>query len=271
MSTTSYTQQLARNIFLRPELRRPSMQPVWHTLHRLALWGKNIGPAGSVEDSSEEWALAWAVNQSATDKPFVLFDAGANKGQYATQALALLGDRVQAHCFEPSPKTFAELSANLAGKTQVKLLNFGLSSQPGELKLYSHLGGSAEASLTKRDLSHWGIEQNIVETVALRTLDDYCQETVTTRIDFLKIDVEGHEIEVLRGASKMLGERRIRFVQFEFGSPDIESRTFFKDIFHFLNPNYRIYRIVYQGLVPIDAYSEFHETFATANFLAVAR
>jgi len=38
-----------------------------------------------------------------------------------------------------------------------------------------------------------------------------------------------------------------------------------------LNPNYRIFRIVYQGLVPIDAYSEFHETFATANFLAVVR
>lgn len=271
MSTTSYTQQLARNIFLRPALRRPSLQPVWDTLHRLALWGKNIGPAGSVEDSSEEWALRWAVDQSATERPFVLFDAGANKGQYATQALALLGNRVQAHCFEPSPRTYAELTANLAGQQQVTLLPFGLSSQPGELKLYSHLGGSAEASLTKRDLSHWGIEQNIVETVALRTLDDYCEQSGIPRIDFLKIDVEGHEIEVLRGSAKMLGERRIRFVQFEFGSPDIESRTFFKDIFHFLNPNYRIFRIVYQGLVPIDTYSEFHETFATANFFAVAR
>lgn len=118
MPATSYTQRLARNLFLRPELRRPSMQPVWDSLHRLALWGKNIGPAGSVVDSSEEWALAWAVNQSATDKPFVIFDAGANKGQYATQALALLGNRVQAHCFEPSPRTFAELSANLAGKNR---------------------------------------------------------------------------------------------------------------------------------------------------------
>ena len=271
MPTGSHTHQIARTILLRPALRRPVMQPVWDSLHRLALWGKNIGPAGYVNDSSEEWALQWCVDQLPTDKPFVLFDAGANKGQYATQALALLGDRVHAHCFEPSPRTFAELSANMAGKNQVKLLNFGLSSKPGELQLFSHLGGSAEASLAKRDLSHWGIEQNIAETVALRTLDDYCRETATTSIDFLKIDVEGHEIEVLRGASAMLNERRIRFVQFEFGSPDIESRTFFKDIFHFLNPNYRIYRIVYHGLSPIDAYSEFHETFATANFLAVVR
>jgi FkbM family methyltransferase len=247
------------------------MQPVWEKLHRLALWGKNIGPAGSVRFSGEEWALCWCVNSAPAGAPFVLFDAGANKGQYATHALAVLGNRVQAHCFEPSPKTFAELAANLAGRKQVKLLPFGLSSQPCELQLYSHPGGSAEASLTRRDLSHWGLEQSIVETVTLRTLDDYCRESGIQRIDFLKIDVEGHEIEVLRGGTQMLRTRRIRKIQFEFGSPDIESRTFFKDIFQLLNPHYRIHRIVYEGLVPIDAYSEFHETFATANFLAVAR
>lgn len=69
----------------------------------------------------------------------------------------------------------------MAGKKQAKQLLFGLSSQPGKLNLYSYPGGSAEASFAKRDLSHWGIEQNIVETVALRTLDGYCQESTTTR------------------------------------------------------------------------------------------
>ena len=75
----------------------------------------------------------------------------------------------------------------------------------------------------------------------------------------------------LRGAQNMIRNRRIRFIQFEFGAPDIESKTFFKDIFKFLSSDYRIHRVVYHGITPIDTYSEFHETFATANFLAVVR
>ncbi len=262
---------IARNVLLRPDFRRPLFQPVWNRVHRLALWGMNIGPAGRLADSGEEWALNWCAGQTDASQPFVLFDAGANNGHYAVDALRLLGSRLQLHCFEPSSKTFAKLNENLGTKPQARLLPFGLSDDACELKLYSHLGGSAEASLTKRDLSHWGIQQNIVETVELRRLDDYCAVQNIEKIDFLKLDVEGHELKALNGASRMISEKKIRFIQFEFGAPDIESRTFFKDIFHLLNKNFSICRIVYQGLTPIDTYSEFHETFATANFLAIAR
>lgn len=73
----------------------------------------------------------------------------------------------------------------------------------------------------------------------LKRLDDCCTEREIERIDFLKLDVEGHELKALNGASRMISEKRMR--------------------------------IVSQGLTPIDTYSEFLETFATANFLAIAR
>ena len=271
MLNSNAISDIARNVLLRPDFRRPLFQPVWNRVHRLALWGMNIGPAGRLADSGEEWALNWCAAQSDPSLPFVVFDAGANNGHYAEDAIQMLGDRLQLHCFEPSPRTFRKLTEKLGTKAQALLLPFGLSDESCQLKLYSHLGGSAEASLTQRDLSHWGIEQNIVETVELKRLDDYCTEQKIDSIDFLKLDVEGHELKALNGASRLISEKRIRFIQFEFGAPDIESRTFFKDIFYLLNKNYRIYRIVYQGLTPIDTYSEFHETFATANFLAIAR
>lgn len=271
MSISSQVNSAARAALLRPALRTPLFQPVWAKLNRLSLWGMNIGPAGAVDEGGEDWVLRWCASQAAADQPFVLMDGGANVGQYASHALAVIGQRLRIHCFEPSPRTFQGLSKNLGDCPGVKLMPFGLSDAEAECELYSHEGGDTEASLAKRDLSHWSIVQDRVEVVRLRRLDDVCREEKIPRIDLLKLDVEGHELAALRGAAQLLEQRRINSIQFEFGSPDIESRTYFKDLYKLLNPNYSIFRIVHNGLVPIHAYSEFHENFATTNFLAVAR
>jgi FkbM family methyltransferase len=262
---------LARTTFLRPTLRTPIFQPIWNNLHRLALWGMNIGPAGTVDEGGEDWALAWCANRSPMNQPFVVIDGGANVGQYASHAIRVLGERLRLYSFEPSPRMFAKLSSKLGDRPNIELLPFGLSDSESEATLYSHVGGEAEASLIKRDMSHWGITQEQVDRVRLRRLDDVCRELKIARIDLLKLDVEGHEFQALTGAGRMLESGRIRCIQFEFGAPNIESRIFFKDLFKLLNPHYRINRIVHNGLQPIPHYSEFHETFATSNFLAVAR
>lgn len=262
---------MVRSLLLRPTLRTPVFQPFWSRLHRLSLWGMNIGPAGSLEEGGEDWVLHWCARQSSPDQPFVLIDGGANVGEYAARALQLIRRRLQVHCFEPAPRAFSKLANRLSAEPQVRLFPFGLSDATAECDLYSHEGGDREASLTRRDLSHWNLEQDRVERVLLRRLDDVCRDEGITRVDLLKLDVEGHELPALRGASALLESRSIRHIQFEFGSPDIESRTYFKDLFKLLNPNYRIYRIVHSGLASIEGYSEFHENFATTNFLAVAR
>jgi len=262
--------QIRHSALLR-SCRRPLFQPLWRILHRVALFGMNIGPAGSIEGSGEDWALRWCAKQPPAGEPFVLFDGGANFGQYATRALSIVGSRLRIFCFEPSPGSFERLAANLGETPGLRLMPFGLSETDAECELYSYLGGEGEASVVRRDMSHWGITQNRIEKVRLRRLDDVCREEGIKEIDFLKLDVEGHELQALRGAEGMLDARRIRFIQFEFGAPDIEGRTFFKDIYKLLNPNYRIYRIVYHGLAPIDVYGEVHEVFVTTNFLAVSR
>ena len=110
MQTHSTASNLLRSVFLQPALRTPLFQPVWKNIHRLALWGMNIGPGGSVEKSGEEWVLNWCASKTDASQPFVLLDGGANVGQYATSALRLLGNRLRIFCFEPSPRTFAKLA-----------------------------------------------------------------------------------------------------------------------------------------------------------------
>ena len=107
------------------------------------------------------------------------------------------------------------------------------------------------------------------ETISLDTLDNYCRNNQIGHIDLLKLDVEGHELAVLRGAKKILEDAGIDLLQFEFGGCNIDSRTYFRDFYTLLSPKFRICRVLTNGLWPIEAYSESLETFTTTNYLAV--
>ncbi len=69
----------------------------------------------------------------------------------------------------------------------------------------------------------------------------------------------------------MIEEKKIRFIQFEFGPCNIDSRTYFRDFYDLLNENYSLYRIAANGLRAITRYTTDCEVFATSNFLAELR
>lgn len=87
----------------------------------------------------------------------------------------------------------------------------------------------------------------------------------------MKLDVEGHELAVLKGGKQMLDDGKIHVIQFEFGGCNIDSRTYFQDFFYLLSPGFRIYRIVKDGLFPIEEYSEDLEVFKTTNYLCISK
>ena len=88
-------------------------------------------------------------------------------------------------------------------------------------------------------------------------------------IKFIKIDTEGSELKVLRGATHMLQTGRIKYIQFEFNHMNIISRSFLRDFYELLSA-YDIYRVLRDGLVPVP-YQETMEIFAYQNFLAIKK
>lgn len=158
-------------------------------------------------------------------------------------------------------------------KSNISLHNFGLSDKKGEETLYFTEAGAGTAALYQRDISYHC--ENAVfdksETVRLEVLEDFCKENNIDNISLLKIDVEGWELNVLKGGSKLFEEGKINCVQFEFGGNAIDTKIFIKDFYDFFKKfNMSMFRITPTGyLHPLGKYSEELEQFMNTNYFAI--
>jgi FkbM family methyltransferase len=243
------------------------MQRISELLFHLSLAGMNYGGI-NLKTNGELHLLRQIKKRYPSNEPLTIFDVGANIGNYSKALHEIFGERVTIHSFEPSQKTFDHLKKTTSGMNNIISNNFGLSNDVGCSTLYSDNDASGLASLYQRNLDHHNIVVSQNEKVTLSTIDKYCADNQINKIHFMKLDVEGHELKVLEGACRMLHEKRIDCIQFEFGGCNIDSRVFFRDLYLYLKDNYRIYRILKNGLIEISNYNERHEIFLYANYFA---
>jgi FkbM family methyltransferase len=150
-----------------------------------------------------------------------VFDVGANVGELTLLFSKFVGAG-RVHAFEPGSEAFERLSAvcRATARRNVVLNHLALAEREGSASLYvydgAHLGWS---SLVARPLENYGINVKpaSAEVVSTTTVDDYCERAGVARIDLLKIDVEGAEYQVLLGARRMLRQKLVGCVVFEFG------------------------------------------------------
>ena len=262
--------QLSMNL-LNQFLGKHKLQTFFNRLYSVALKGLNYGRASDYLHNGEARLMA-DLRHMITSPSAILFDVGANRGAFAKNLIrAWQGMNYELYAFEPSLKTFEFLKEALPDHTYVHLVNKGLGERSETVKLYSNAEGSGLASVYPRDLSHHQIDFSGSETIELTTLDIFCADHKISHIDFLKLDVEGHELAVLAGGKKMIGEGKVGIVQFEFGGCNIDSRTYFRDYYNFFKTDFNLFRVLSDGLQPIMVYSEKLEIFQSANYLAIRK
>ncbi len=203
-------------------------------------------------------------------RPNLAIDIGGNKGDY-TSSLLFEHAQIEVHVFEPSTTNITHLKERFSGNQNVVINGYGLGSTDRSSVLYSDKAGSGLASLTKRNLEHFGIEFEHTESIEVRRFDSYWQGTLNCQhIDIVKIDVEGHELEVLSGFGNAIDH--IDILQFEFGGCNIDTRSYFRDFWHFFSTHhFDLFRITPLGLSAVRHYSEKDECFVTTNYLARRR
>jgi FkbM family methyltransferase len=148
--------------------------------------------------------------------PQTILDVGAHHGETAVD-LARKFPRAAIHSFEPCPATFAELKANVGRFPNVTPVNLALGDQSGRQTLHvnqfsatnSLLAASAQiADPVTRDLLACREEV----AIAVTTLDAYCEAKGIAFVDLLKMDVQGFELHVLRGAERFLAAKKVLMI-----------------------------------------------------------
>ncbi|MBC7399967.1 MAG: FkbM family methyltransferase, partial [Mucilaginibacter sp.] len=151
--------------------------------------------------------------------PKLAIDMGANVGEYTAHLKNKFND-IEIHLFEPSNINNEKLISRFNNDPKVVINNVAVGDKNGHGKLYSNAPGSSLASLTKRKLSGF----DSFETVTIIAFENYWKERLGKRnIDILKIDVEGHELDVLNGMGEALSKTKV--IQFEFGGCNIDTRS----------------------------------------------
>lgn len=235
-------------------------------LHRNFAYGKSYGSYGLLD---EVLLCIDVVNIIKADVSIAL-DVGANTGDYSALLASRLGHGSVIHCFEPSVNHQQSHNALEDQYSQIVYHPLGLSSSKGKKHLLKDNDGSGLASFYDRDIAHAGLKLVKSEVVSTTTLDQWYKSSGINRITYLKVDVEGHELEVFKGGSHVLSSGLVDAFQFEFGGCNIDSRTYFKDFFRLLSTNYgfKLFRLALgKRLVDMNRYSEALECFAWQNIV----
>jgi FkbM family methyltransferase len=196
----------------------------------------------------------------------VVLDVGTSIGQYTLLASGIVGPDGRVHSFEPDPVTYQWLSGNVKRNNlqNVTTNQLALGGEPGALQLYIGSPENIGTTSLRPQYNHSGRSVS----VDVVPLDSYLERAGVQRVDFIKIDVEGAESLVFKGAPKLLAKHPTIIIEFEesnqkrFGSSCAELAQVL------LNNGYKLESILDGKRVPYDAkHAAQHYTF---NVLATA-
>jgi len=232
------------------------LAPVHHIFLNLSLHALGYDNA---RFTGEKWFVKRVLARSDVR---VAVDIGANVGHYTELLAAHLPATIYA--IEPASASFKELQKVAAASGgKVTAINAAVADQDGTGVLYSRHELSEKASLDREPGEHSLLQ----ETVPIRTIDSIIAEQALTRVDFIKIDTEGHELEVMRGMQKTLLHFKPLYIQFEYNHVHLYKGTSLYELSKQL-PGYTFYRLLPHGWTLIDPTKQSSNVYMFCNIVA---
>jgi FkbM family methyltransferase len=214
---------------------------------------------------------AWLLQCLAKLAPTIIFDVGANRGEYAELALAACS-QANIYAFEPMPSVFKQLKEALGSETRINLNQLALSDQAGDIRFWFDQSntGNTTALADVQSLIH-KIDSPSEVIASAQRLDTFCKERMINHIDLLKIDVEGFEANVLQGGAYMVSNGSIACIQIEYGKANLFSRYFIHDLMRDYQKQYAIGKLYPRGVHWFQTYSVEYDDLLGPNLVMVWR
>ena len=225
--------------------------------------GYALGEDAEVTDegNSERWLIASVARDVNT-----FFDVGANRGDW-TRALLDHNPAAAGAIFEPVDWCFGELQKSFGGNPKLHLFQVALSDRAGRAA-FGVMPGNVKTSSLFVDRAV-GAER--VVDIEVTTVDEIAASLKWPKVNFLKVDCEGSDLLVLRGAEGMLASDGVDLVQFEYNTMWPHSGCTLAAALQLLRRyGFVVWLLRQQRLSHFD-YKKWGEFFRFANFVAIRR
>lgn len=228
-------------------------------LLNLALARLGYGNAGGhVRSGEAKFIREWV----AKIEPEVCIDVGANRGDYTS--LLLQHTNAHIYCIEPlSPMVEVLKQRFSANSNRVSIINKCLADFNGKTIISFDPNETMMTSLAE-EVKH--TTPVVAQEVTVSTLDSLLEEFHGKRVDFIKIDTEGFEKEVLLGAKQFIKCHRPKYIQIEFGAIQLLRKHSILDLASIIQ-GYKLYQITPFGLRKCDMTSFLSNIFVYSNFV----
>lgn len=211
-------------------IKRTFLLAAWRALHRL---GFNLR-------RNENYCWGDLERLLATTKVETIFDCGCNQGAVASHFRRVYPE-ARIHAFEPLPDVCRAAAERFAEDTETLVHELALCDVDGTANFHQ-TAASDSSSLLRGNVADVGsnykklFAEAAAFVVATRRLDSFVTEHQIDRINILKMDVQGAELSILKGAEALLRDQKIDLIYSEvYFLPFYENQPLFEDIISFLS------------------------------------
>jgi FkbM family methyltransferase len=259
---------------------RPTFFPYLLKLQKFIFWISNRASAATflLEKTGEIAAFEKVFSLIKHNQPLIMFDCGAHHGHYTELMIRTLKkngiESFTIYLFEPAQIFQKELTQKFLNDSRCRLVNKAVSDSIGQSILYYPWAGAGSASLagSNENSINNTLDNAVTEIVDIITLDDFCVQEKITKIDFLKLDIEGFEFRALLGLKKLMQQQKVQIIQFEQGIASLTTKQLLKDFWDEFQEYYNFYIILQNGLAPLKQYSADLEIFYGAtNYMMILK
>lgn len=215
-------------------------------------------------------SCAAAFRRKRRSAPFIAYDIGANLGRWSLTMLNA-AHNANIECtielFEPVPGAFSRLEAAFAGERVVRLHQLAVSNRTGvaEMQIVGEFAGT-------NSLVQGAATANEILSVRTETVPEIMRRLDHHSVQLLKIDAEGHDLEIMRGMKPVLSLGQVEVAQFEYNARWLSSAGSMRAVFDLADEtSYRVCRLTRNGLEAYSCWNSEIDRFFEANYALVRR